>query len=643
MPPTDGSHTLVPVFDMPKRSTRAEITRTFLDNVDLPPRVRGPLLSALRDLHDYDGGVNLPVVETPVQGSKTDGIGSLIQLRIVQEREYDDSSSSTSIRIAGVDFFGKRHIGTIEQALHTVLSRQGRDEDASLHGTSQEVTVTCQRDDALINGTSFQLGLGGLVLSRLVSREMKRVRVRMTHGVGITGGLSPDGAATQVDSHTLDTKVEAAFFSPLRTLAVPYGQESAAAEMLHRLQARFPNRDLHVVGVRSLPDILDRRRLTQRTEISRVQHATSQARANWGVLAGVALVSALIAVLAYVLLPPQDQTPVRGRYSGSVLTVENRAGQVIEEVEVGSGIVRKVRAQRRARPHAFPQTSGEHGVGFVWAARDSSGGEVIRSRPIGTDQQQWEIPVAPQVQFPQKPFANEPTYGVEDIYAANTDGEPGDEIYALFCHSPYFPALLVEIDAQTGDILQAYVHPGHLTARIRHVDLDGNNQPELVTGGYSNAFDGPVVIALNAEDFNGHGPVTAAYTPAETVPAQHYKYLLLPSSPVQRVAGKTNRLVRSTRILEDGVRVQVEDGTWGEDGLVSEIELFVRFDSQLNPVSVVPNSQHERLAQELVAEGRLDAVPGPQAFRTYLNEIKYWDGTSWKHAPSDGMHVEESN
>jgi hypothetical protein len=463
---------------------------------------------------------------------------------------------------------------------------------------------------------------------------MPRVKVQMARGVGVTGGLTLDGEGVQVDPHTLATKVETAFFSPMRTLAVPYGQEAAADAALRPLREQFPHGELHIVGVRSLMDILDRRRLTQRVEISRVQHVTNQARANGATIAGFTFALLLLALLAYVLTPPLDQTPVRGTYSGSVLSVENRGGDVIKEVEVGTGIVTKVRAQRRARPHAFPEMSDQDTRAFIWAAVDSSGREVIRSSSFGADGLRWEKRVAPQVAFPQKPFANQPTYGVEDIYAANTDGKPGDEIYALLCHSPYFPALLIEIDARTGETLQRYVHPGHLTARIRHADLDDDGQVELVTGGYSNAFESPVVIALNADDFGGYGPATPAYTPADMVPAQHHEYLRLPASPVQAASGKTFRLVRSTRILPEGVRVQVEDGTWGEDGLVSEIELFVRLDKTLRPISVVPNSQYERLAADLVEEGRLDSIPGPEAFASYKDGVQYWNGKEWQSDPA---------
>jgi len=316
-----------------------------------------------------------------------------------------------------------------------------------------------------------------------------------------------------------------------------------------------------------------------------------------------------------------------------MLTVENRNGHVIEQVDVGSEIARSVRQQRRISPHAFPQIGSEQTRTLVWAAADSARQEVIRARAIGGDTLKWEVPVDAEVLFPRKPFANHSSYRVENIYAGNTDGRVGDEIYALLNHTPYFPGLVVELDSETGAITQTYVHPGHLTARIRHTDLNGDGQAELITGGYSNAFDCPVVVVLDAEDFSGYGPATVPYIPAGVRPAAHYEYMRLPASPVQQAAPKTTRFTRFTSLVDGGLRFRVEDGTQ-EDEMVSDIELFLRFNRRLRPVSVVPNTQHERLAEELVASGRLEDLPGPETFRDYMKAIRYWNGENWQSSPA---------
>jgi len=629
----DAPSGLVPVFDLPGQATRTAITRAFLESVEVPSRVSKVLRSALRDLQEQEGGVDIPVVESPVQAGSEDRIGGRIRLRVTQEREFDASSPAHAVRIAGVDFLGTRHIGTVEQALHAVLTRERRGDEQLEGGRAYEVTVASRHGQALINGTSFQLGLGGLVLSRVVSRQMPRLKVQMARGVGVTGRLTLDGEGVQVDPRTLTTKVETAFFSPMRTLAVPYGQEAAADAALRPLRQQFPHGELHIVGVRSLMDILDRRRLTQRVEISRVQHATSQARANKGALVGFALALLLLSALVYVLTPPVDQTPVRGTYSGSLLKLENRKGQTIEEIAVGAEIVNSIQSRNRSRSHALLSFGPSQDAGVVWAASSTDQGEVIRARSMAADTLLWERAVDVEVMFPEKPFANTSDYYVEAMYAADTRGGPADEIYASLTHSPYFPSVLVEIDAQTGTFLQQYVHPGHLTSRIQSMDLDEDGDVELITGGYSNAFNSPALLALHAEGFSGHAPATSAYT-ADGVPdAHHHAYLRLPATPVQEAAPKTFRVVRRAITREGHIRVQVEDGTF-DDRLVSDSELFVRFDKRLRPVSVAPSSQYDRLAERLVEEGRLDSIPGPEAFQTYMDEIRYWNGKGWQNGPA---------
>lgn len=623
-------HGLVPVFDIPQGATPGEILEAFLEAVELPDPTRAPLRTALHALRADEPGVRVPIVERPAQGTALDGTGGLLRFRVMQVQEHGAASSLQPIRIRGLDF-GRDRVETVEEALHTFLASTLRDRQQTRGAL--EVDMACDPVGLRVAGTSFQMGVGGLAATRIVAHRAPRVRIRMTSGVGVTGGVTREGDAAPVAPGTLAAKVCASFFSPLQTLAVPAGQEDHAAAALAPLREQFPHGRLHVVGVRSLSDILDRRRLTRRTEVGRVQHVAERAKNRTGTVALVAFAAVLLAALVYVLVPPVDQVPVHGRFSGAILTLENRHGQVIEQVEVGASIANAVRARQRAKPVAFPRLGRDSTPGVVYAFADADGREVIRARTIEADTLLWEQPVESDVVFPQKPFTTPSRYHVEHVYAADTHGDERPELYALFNHNPYFPALLVELDRETGNVLQRYVHPGHLTARIRHADLDGDGTAELVTGGYNNAFKSPVVVVLSADDFEGRAPATPAYRPAGAAPASHHEYLRLPATPVQEAAPKTFRMVRSTHIFDRHIRVSVEDGT-RDDGLQSDNELFVRFDADLQPISVGTSSQHDRLAEDLVAAGQLDAAPGPQTLQVYKDEIRYWNGEGWQSEPA---------
>lgn len=139
-------------------------------------------------------------------------------------------------------------------------------------------------------------------------------------------------------------------------------------------------------------------------------------------LFGFALALLLLATLVYVLTPPIDQRTVRATYSGSLLKLENRKGQTIEEIEVGTGIVHAIQSQNRSRSHALLSLGPSPDAGVVWAASSTDQGEVIRSRRMAADTLLWEKAVDVEVMFPKKPFANTSNYCVEVIYAADTRG-----------------------------------------------------------------------------------------------------------------------------------------------------------------------------------------------------------------------------
>jgi hypothetical protein len=85
-------------------------------------------------------------------------------------------------------------------------------------------------------------------------------------------------------------------------------------------------------------------------------------------------------------------------------------------------------------------------------------------------------------------------------------------------------------------------------------------------------------------------------------------------------------------VIDGDIRVAVEDGT-RDDRLRSSTELLLRLNADLQVVSVGPNSQYDRLARDLVAQGRLDAVPGAEALQAYKNEVRYWNGIGWERTP----------
>ena len=636
----------------------------FLREATMPGPVQERLQQFRTDLQRRHPGVAVPVIErsapnqTQLLGQtalpRRSPVGGLLRLRVRQVRGDGPGESVGGGRDGQAEIIGPEGASpATRRRLAAAAVEAARPSGGAKQARPRPLRVDVERTPAALplSGPSYELALAALVLTRVAGAARPRTRFRMASGVVMTGGLKAGGTVGPVAPETLTAKVRAAFFSPQAVFAVPRGQEPEAEAVVSALQERYPRGRLDVIGVRALAEVLDRRRLTCQDTVGRARHAARQVRRRAGPWAiGLALAVLVVATAAALWWEhPLDRIPTNADYAGSTLTLENRYGQIVDQVEVGAKLVRHVKGGNRVSAHTTLRLEADGPPLLAYGSVREDGVEELRLKAVGADSVRWTLPMQFEVRFPEKPYAGTPTYSVEDVFAADTRKGPADELYLLASHSPYFPGLLIEVDPRTGRPVARYVHPGQLTARLRTADLRGDGTPELITGGYNNAFESPVVLALPADRLQGHGPATPAYTPTGLRPAAHHAYVRLPASPVQQANPKTSRFVRGTLVrspLATGragargpdtprLQVHVEDGRTG-DGLVSEARLYLTFDAGFQLRTVGSSSEYDRLAERLVREGRLEAVPGPDVFRAYRGGVRYWTGSGWQTAPFAG-------
>jgi len=113
-------------------------------------------------------------------------------------------------------------------------------------------------------------------------------------------------------------------------------------------------------------------------------------------------------------------------------------------------------------------------------------------------------------------------------------------------------------------------------------------------------------------------------------PARHEAYLRFPTTAVGQAVPVLHPFVRQTRTnpRTELVTAEVQDAKFPANETETSYVL-VTFTFGFKPVSVGTSSQFDHLAERLVREGRLDAVPGPKDFKRYQQRIQYWTGYRW--------------
>lgn len=116
-------------------------------------------------------------------------------------------------------------------------------------------------------GDSIGLATGLIAYCQLLKPEVLRTERFISAEIACSGSVDADGRVHAVNEATLGLKIERAFFSPLRFIAVPRDNLAVSQEHLERLRQKYPRRRLHLIGIEHLRDAIDNRNIMREERV----------------------------------------------------------------------------------------------------------------------------------------------------------------------------------------------------------------------------------------------------------------------------------------------------------------------------------------------------------------------------------------
>jgi hypothetical protein len=486
-------------------------------------------------------------------------------------------------------------------------------------------------------GDSIQLAVALQVRAALQQARYMRVQDTPRESTLLTGGVAADGTVQAVHPDTLPLKVQTAFFSPVRYLVVPASQADDATAACERLYDAFPHGNLTVLGLDCLQDAYHDRRITERTEVGRVRYA---ARRAWGyrtALASSLVIVFLLTALAWTWLGPIDQDPASVSFEGKHMVLANANGHVVERIDVGEQVVRS-HEQGRHEAYALHDVTGDGHNDICWTtdSEDASATQFLRCKAAGASKPLWSLPLTFEVNayFPHKPEVVGSRFTARILRAGDFDQDGAPELLLSANHTPYFPSLLLRLDAQTGTEEARYLHPGFIKD-IKPFDLTGDGQPEIVGCATSNALGSAVAFALDPRAMHGHAPTQGNYQIDGLPKASEIAYVRTPPTLVHQSHSLQRNSCLQVRTFPDENRflVEVADGHPRSEDETQQSWINVHFNTRFVPQTVGTSDHYDRLSKQLYAEGRIAQRPDDAYFQDYLQRLRYWNGQGWQAEP----------
>lgn len=493
-------------------------------------------------------------------------------------------------------------------------------------------------EHAMHEGLSANLGIAALTYCAILRFSMQREYYQIRPAVAITGAIDEKGHVQEVTSETLPEKATAAFFSWIEYLVLPKSQLPVAEETLHRLTEKYPHRTLTLVGVTNLRDVFFDRRLSERVRVPLLKHA---ARKVWRrrVPIAAAVIVFLIVALWRVWYGPLDKNPVGFEFDGEMLFIKNKQGQTVDEIWVGETIARIGKDDDLRRPRrvfvTFADVDRDGMSEVIWVANYRP--TTITCKKIGEKTLLWSKGMEKTLSFPRNADVQGKEFAPDALIAGDFDNNGTPEVIFNARLTPFFPGIVMKLDAATGQELAHYVHIGHLVDMLPW-DLDGDGVTEILLCGINNALRSACIVVLDPRFMSGHSPLTSEYQVDGYDPGTERAYIRIPRTVVGEAFSLRAKYNHARRIFyEDSTTFIVHfmdvsiNADRQEDRLSAS--LWGYFKTDLTIASIGTGDDFDVLYEDLMTRGRIPRIDRGLYMSEYQKSIRYWDGEIWHDKP----------
>jgi hypothetical protein len=354
---------------------------------------------------------------------------------------------------------------------------------------------------------------------------------------------------------------------------------------------------------------------------------------------------------AVVLMVPRsmrgDPNPVFAKPEKEFIVVWNRHGEELWRKHIGLGIDRQALPSYVATqpsqgfPVADIDGDGRNEVFavFGWANWNVQGNPLLRA-VVGFNadgSERWRYELHRNISIGDVPFSDD--YRFYQLVVGDFDHDGKYEVIGLASHIPWFPNVIVKLDAQNGSLLGEYWHNGMLPW-LDQKDIDGDGVDELFLGGQNNRLQQASLAVLDPRQIRGQAPAPSEFTVKGILPGYERYYVLFPVSDLKPVwADITNEVTGVAWKSDSTLEVVVSEKVRSPHQDIQSSRpyeggtLYFYFDRSMRCIRVLASdafsATHALYEQIGVVKGRID----PAYLERLRQGVQYWDGGKFVKDP----------
>ncbi len=486
-------------------------------------------------------------------------------------------------------------------------------------------TIIIQFDNQLANYIGISLGaaLTLSIIEELITFYNFPIKISIKENIAITGGFDNSGNLIVLDESLVLNKLEIVFYSFINIFIVPEENKAIIETYLKALKKQYPSRDLEIIGIKNLQDLLNRRNLIDIKRFSVIKRAAKFAKKNW-VISILLLIIMLIS--GYFYEYNFDDNPAMLDLSGDNLMIENSSGKILwsKEIEIdpvfASSTLRYIAKIIDVNKDKKNEVILCHILQSELNNEMEYGG-IFCYNYLGT--QLWHYDFTDTVKsYGENLDIN---YSCELIDTVTYLGK--QLLIARANNGPSFSSSIFTLDLNSGKrIGTTFWNPGHIDEGIMKV-MPGDKSLIVFAGG-NNGYEKPFIGGIELKNLLGYAPSTHYYTYLNMKPADLAFYILIPKTDYLkhfafslRTGGIEPGSLRNTEREKKIYFVTCERKS-------NEASLEYRLSYNFKDISIVVLSNFRVERDTAVAHGILSPplTDTPEFCKLLENQILYWNG-----------------
>jgi hypothetical protein len=189
-----------------------------------------------------------------------------------------------------------------------------------------EVIISFDKKIGIYRGNSLGVVLTLVFVEELLKMYNAPIGMSICESVCFTGSVERNGTIPSLSTEIIKRKIQTVFYSGLKTFVLPKEDEAAAEEKLRELKKEYPNRNLKLIAVTDIEDLLSRRNVVDIKKLSMLTRTGKTVVRNKLV---TALILTGICMLTFFYFYEYDDNPYGYDATQGGFNIINQSGNVL--------------------------------------------------------------------------------------------------------------------------------------------------------------------------------------------------------------------------------------------------------------------------------------------------------------------------